>query len=314
MPGTTISHYFPRAYLNDDNLHHTLGEEFPLCENGNMVFHWADFHETCDAIKQQIGQDPLLKEDFERREYGLSRLKLIPVWIKTPMQIHQTTMFDIYERHILNQSHLIGGLDPFGSIDISFIASTGPFKSMALSECFNKSTYNDFILVSLLNGKLPKRDFRIRLKSKILVEFGHHFAEATLIQLEQLTKHGMLLSIDSDVYLKRVKSSEKIRLLMDTKVLSDAHGLTLPELESHLAPYAFNLLYSSKKEDALEFALTDISVQSSFEFLRTKKVYLFVSHGMLAQNYSKQVDGIKGFVDHARGLVLDHFRVYKRSA
>ncbi len=47
--------------------------------------------------------NPELREEFKRKEVSLNRLSLIPVWIRTEKKVHQTTMFDLYERYILNQ-------------------------------------------------------------------------------------------------------------------------------------------------------------------------------------------------------------------
>lgn len=303
----TISNLFPASFFSDSNLQQNLGEEFSLCESGNMIFHWADFYETCDAIKSQIETNAQLMDDFKKREAALSRLSLIPVWIRTHTKVHQTTMFEMYERYILNQSHLLG-VDPFGPIEISFISGTGPFKTLAIAECFNASTYKDFVLVYLLKGKLPRRDFRIRLKSKILLEFGQDYQKAHLVQLEQLTTTGVLLSLDSDFYLKEVSRSSQMRLLLDTHVLSEATQKSFAEVQGYLSQYAFNLLYSAKKEDAIFCELSDFSVQSSFDFLKSKKVFLFVSYEKLAEKNPNAITNIKEFMNYSKNLVREHYK------
>ncbi len=303
----TITNLFPKSFFNDSNLQQTLGEEFSLCDSGNMIFHWADFFETCDAIKNQIETNAQLMDDFKKREGALNRLSLIPVWIRTHAKVHQTTMFELYERYILNQSHLLG-VDPFGPIEISFISGTGPFKSLAIAECFNSNTYKDFILVYLLKGKLPKRDFRIRLKSKILLEYGQDYQKAKLVQLEQLTMNGMLLGVDSEFFLQEVSKSSQMRLLLDTHVLDEASQKSFPEVQGYLSQFAFNLLYSSKKEDALFCNLSDFSVQSGFDFLKSNKVYLFISYEKLSQKNSASVENIKRFMEYSKNLVREHYK------
>lgn len=303
-----ISQFFGQSFLSDSALTKTLGEEFVLCENGNMVFHWADFFETCDLVKTKMESHPELMEDYKVREASLSRLALIPVWIRAERKVHQTTMHDLYERYILNQTDLLGGVDPFCPIEISFISGTGPFKSMSIAECFNKSTYKDFILVYLLKGKLPKRDFRIRLKSKILMEFGKEFKEAHLVALEQMTMNGLLLSLDSETYMKKISTNKNMRILVNAQMLETGLGKDLPELKAHLSQYAFNLLYSSRKEDAIECELSDFSVQSSFDFSKNKKVYLFVPYEKLQGGNSECVKSIKSFVTYAKELVRAHYQ------
>jgi hypothetical protein len=310
-----ITNFFPSSFLNSNGLPHSLGEEFSLCENGNMVFHWADFFETCDVIKARMETDPELKADFDSREKGLARLSLIPVWIRTATKVHQTNMFEIYHKFIMDQSHFPGGVDPFGPQNISFISGTGPFKHMALAECFNASTYKDFVLVNLLNGKLAKRDFRIRLKSKILMEYGDQFEKAILIQLEQITTNGLLLSMDSNLLGSVSDIKGHVRLLLDTKCLENSLGKTESELSDHLGQYAFNLMYSSKKEDGIEVSLGDIKVQSSFDFLKNHKAFLFVPYSHLKKDHPAAFKVLTAFVEYSRELVRNHYEtVLKQSA
>lgn len=307
MSNLSLNELFPATFLNESTSQQSLGEDFSLCENGNMVFHWADFNETCDAVKARLESESVLASEFKNKEIALKRLSLIPVWIRTEKKVHQTTMFDLYERYILNQMQLSLGVDPFGPIEISFISGTGPFKSMAIAECFNKSTYKDFVMVNLLNGKLPKRDYRIRLKSKILMEYGANFSQAGLINLEQLTMNGLLLSLDSEFFTKNISSQPELRFLIDTNSLRDGNDKDLTDLKIHLSQYAFNLMYSSRKEDSVTCAMKDFSVQSSFDFLKNKKVFLFVSYEKLAASNPKIKD-IQKFVTHTRGLVREHYQ------
>lgn len=303
-----ITQLFAPTFLNDSALTKTLGEEFVLCENGNMVFHWADFFETCDVIKSQLESDPALMEDFKHRETALGRLALIPVWVRTENKIHQTTMHDLYEKYILNQTHLLGGIDPFCPLEISFISGTGPFKGMSIAECFNKSTYRDFVLVYLIKGKLPRRDYRVRLKSKVLVEYGPNFNQAELVALEQLTMNGMLFSMDSETWMKKFSEEKEVRILVNAQMLGAGLGKNLSELKTHLSQYAFNLLYSSSKDDAMAVKLSDFSVQSSFDFSKNKRVFLFVSYDKLAETQPKGVKTIRAFVTHTKELVRDHYQ------
>jgi hypothetical protein len=302
-----ITQLFAPSFLNDSALTKTLGEEFVLCENGNMVFHWADFFETCDVIKSQLENDPVLMNDFKQRENALGRLAQIPVWVRTESKVHQTTMHELYEKYILNQTHMLGGIDPFCPLEISFISGTGPFKGMSVAECFNKTTYRDFVLVYLIKGKLPRRDYRIRLKSKVLAEYGSNFGQAELISLEQLTMNGMLMSIDSETYMKKISEQESIRLLINATMLSHT-GKTLEDLKGHLAQYAFNLLYSSNKEDSMTVKMSDFSVQSSFDFSKNKKVFLFISYDKLSESHPANVKAIREFVTHTKELVRDHYQ------
>ena len=307
MTQLTPTEFFPSTFLNETSVQHSLGEDFTLCDNGNVVFHWADYHETCDTIKIAIDTNSDLRNEFARKEVALTRLSLIPVWIRTNKKVHQTTMFELYERSVLNNVQYSLGINPFGPIEISFISSTGPFKSMVIAECFNRSTYKDFVMVYLLKDKLPKRDYRIRLKSKVLMEYGKDFSKAGLIGLEQLTMNGILFSLDSDEFINYVSKETEMRILIDSTTLENAAGKDLQGLKEYLSQYAFNLLYSSRLEDAISCQLKDFSFQSSFDFFKDKKIYLFITYEKLANNSQTSIRSIKEFVGHTRSLIREHY-------
>jgi len=311
MADLNLAKLLPATFLNDNSHLQNLGEELSLCDSGNVVFHWADFNETCESIRSQLNENAQLSIDFNHKHDSLEKLKLIPVWINSASNVYQTTMYDLYQGYIFNQIKGSMGVDPFGPIEISFISSTGPFKSMAIAECFNRSTYKDFILVNLLRGKLPKREFRIRLKSKILMEYGEDFQQAILINLEQVTTQGMLLSIDSQVYSKSVSKSQKIRLLLDTSGLVATTEMKIPQMKSHLSQYAFNLMYSSKKEDAVFCSVSDFKVASSFEFLKNNRIHLFVPYQKFESTKTETLSNLQAFVNHSKELVREYFQLIK---
>jgi hypothetical protein len=307
MTQLSIKEFFPTAFLNESTFNHSLGENFTLCENENVIFHWADYDETCDAFKAAIETNSELKDEYRKKELSLGRLALIPVWIRTDKKVHQTTMFELYERYILNQVQVSLGVDPFGPIQISFISGTGPFRSLAIAECFNKSTYKDFVMVYLIQGKLPKRDFRIRMKAKVLMEYGENFSKAELIGVEQLTSNGILFSLDSDLFLKDISVLNEIRILIDTDALKEGKDKSLNDLRTHLSQYAFNLLYSSRAEDSLLCQVKDFNIQSSFDFYKNKKIYLFISYDELKASSGSKIHAIKNFVFYAKNLIREHY-------
>jgi hypothetical protein len=304
----SLTNLFSPTFFNDTGIHKSLLEEFSLCENGSVIFHWADFHETCETIKEHLESNAVVMEDFKQREESISRLSLIPVWIRTKKRIHQLTMFDLYEGYLLNQSRLIVDLGPFGPLKLSFISGTGPFKSMAIAECFSHITYRDFVLVYLLKGKLPKRDFRIRLKAKVLIEYGKDFGQARLVQLEQMTASGLLFSVESDFYIQHFSQNKAVRILLDTNALNDAIGKNMTDLRKHFSNHTFNFMYSSRRVDAMDCSVKSFSCQSSFDFLKNKKVYLFITYEKLGKQNSRRVKDLKDFIVYSRDLVRTHYR------
>lgn len=303
-----VTSLFPQSFLQEGSLHHTLGEEFSIGENGLMVFHWADFHETCDSVKEALEKEPELLEDFKKRETGIGQLSTIPVWIKTRSKVHQTNMHELYEKHIFNRTQVLGGVDPFGPIEISLISGTGPFKTMAITECFNKTIYRDFILINLIRGKLPRRDFRVRIKSKVLFEYGNDYGKAQLVNLEQLTTSGLLFSVDAELFQREIAQSQGLRIILETGALAGAVGKSLEEMKAHFSQYTFNFLYSSKKDDSVYCSLSDFSVHSSFDFFKNKKAFLFIPYSKIECKKDLHVKNITNFMDYTKSLVRDHYK------
>ncbi len=303
MSNQAVSQLFSPHLLNESPLAKSLGEEFPLCDNGAMVFHWADFHETCEAIKNQL-QSGILLNDFKLRESALTRLSQIPVWIRSQSNIQQTTMHSLYENYIFNQK----ALDPFLPREVSFISSSGPYKGMSISECFNKSTYRDFVLVYLLQERLPRRDFRIRLKSKVLFQYGSQFSETQLVSLEQLGSHGMLFSMESETYLKKFSQEEMVRIMINSQMLKLPDDSNVTDIRRHLAPFSYNLLYSAQSSDAMLCRMEDMSVQSSFDFSLNKKVFLFLPYGKIIDGQNTGIKTIQRFVESSRELVRNQYQ------
>jgi len=310
MTSNNLLYLINHPFSKEINFQKSLGEEFKFCEHGNMTFHWADYHETCEFMKQQILNQPNLADDFRKREIGIERLRLIPVWIKNFNKVNQLSIFDLYESYILSKTHLVHEIDPLNPVEISFISGAGPFKNMAVSECFSQITYKDFVMVYLLKDKLPKRDYRLRLKAKVLMEYGENFTQARLINFEQLTSRGILLSLDSGIFMEEVSSCKEVRLLIETSLLKNAIGKSPEELKHILSQNMFNLFYSSKKEDAVELKLNQIQTQSSFEFLKNRKIYLYIGFDKIKIKSPDVAQNLESFGRYTREIIKNYFIQY----
>jgi hypothetical protein len=114
--------------------------------------------------------------------------------------------------------------------------------------------------------------------------------------------------MDSEKWMRNFSEQKYIRILVNAKMLGEGLGKNLAELKNHLSEYAFNLLYTSSKEDSMAIKLSDFSVQSSFDFSKNKRVYLFVSYDKLAVSRPEGVKIIKAFVNHTKELVRDYYQ------
>jgi hypothetical protein len=278
-----------------------LGDIFSLSNLGLITFHWADFSETCEGLEQQIKTDETLSKDFSLTKDKINSLKTIPLWIKTQHRVLQFNLYDLYTSYILN--HGAERLDPHIPMDISFISGSGPFKTLAISECFNDQLYRDMVMVLLLEQKLPRRDFRIRVKAKVLAEYGDNYEHGHLLHIEQMTQHGLLFACDSDFYFKEWSKIKNLRILLNTQMMSEASGMSLEEMRQYFDQFPFNLMYSSRKEDAVYSRSEQWSSNSGFDFFQQKKVYLFLPFSAFSEGHPESVKNLKTFVDSAKKLV-----------
>ncbi|MFY7993150.1 MAG: hypothetical protein ACOVP4_07665 [Bacteriovoracaceae bacterium] len=278
-----------------------LGDVLPLSSLGLIVFHWADFSETCEVLESQMKADETLSHDFIVLKERVQSLRSIPLWIKTKNKIRQFNLFELYSSYILNQT--TDRLDPHTPMDISFISGSGPFKNLAISECFNHQLYRDMVMVLLIEKKLPKRDFRIRVKAKILAEYGSQYESGHLFQMEQMTQNGLLFSCDSEFYFKEWPKMKNIRLLLNSQMMAEASKMSLEEMKLYFDQFPFNLMYSSRKDDAIETQSEQWSVSSGFDFFKDQKVYLFLPFNSIEKDHHEAVTHLKSFVSSTKELV-----------
>ena len=281
-----------------------LGDVFSLSSLGLITFHWADFSKTCQSLEQQIKTDETLSRDFALTKERVNSLKTIPIWIKTQHRILQFNLYDLYSSYI--QNHAADRLDPHLPMDISFISGSGPFKTLAISECFNHQLYREMVMVLLLEQKLPRRDFRVRVKAKVLAEYGDNFEHGHLLHLEQMTQHGLLFACDSDFYFKQWPKIKNLRILLNTQMMDEASKMSLEEMRQYFDQFPFNLMYSSKKEDAISSETHQWKTNSGFDFFQQKKVYLFLPFSALGGKHPERVQHLKGFIETTKSMVRKH--------
>jgi len=292
----------PASYGNK-----TFSETMILCPPSHMVFHWSDSFETCESLKAHMEDNESYRNELKTCEKALDQLKLIPVWIKTPKKIHQTSMYDLYEEHILHQENLFGSLDPFCPYEISFLSGMGPFRRLSITECLSESTHREFILLFLMKGKVKAGDFRLKLKSKILMEYGDQYSRADLIELLQLTTEGIVISMNSDFYTREYSALKSMRLLINSRILLPVKNKNLDEVSAHLSQYAYHLFYSSNKEDSVEFNLSDFIIETHHDFSGQKKIPLFVSFEKISQTNSIGAKILKDFVLQTKRMILSQY-------
>jgi hypothetical protein len=94
---------------------------------------------------------------------------------------------------------------------------------------------------------------------------------------------------------------------VNLRTLSEANGKTLDEMKKIFSRYPFNFLYTSSKEDTIVCKVSDCSLQSSFNFNKDKKVYLFIPYKNIKHSNPKNSLVIQSFVNQMKDIVRQHY-------
>lgn len=278
----------------------SLNEILVLNEQGPISFHWTDFQESCRFYQDRIARDPALRKEYETKLSDLSKLRLMPVWIRGNGETLHTSLFELYQDFILERlwkadSH------PHAPYDISFISPSGPYKKLSITDCFNVHTYQDFILVFLLQGKLPQREFRLRTKSRLLVEFGNHYGEAGMLDLEQITSGGLLLKCQSKQFFKGIRPHRKLRLLVKTSGLDEvSRAHDWQNFKDSIAKWGTNPFYTQNKQEAFNLDCNDFQIASRFDFSQTNDIYLYLKFDSLKASNEIMAQRLEKFIVKGR--------------
>lgn len=263
-----------------------------------VCFHWADFHETCATYAHRVQKDVGLKGEFEAKIKELSELKRTPVWIKNTKELIHTNLYQLYQDFILEKMWQNQDAHPHAPYDISFISPSGPFKKLSVTDCFNLQTYQDFTHVFLLQGKLPQREFRLRVPSRLLMEYGAGFLEATLVDLEQITGSGLLIRCCGKTFFHQMRPKQQVRLMFKSAPLDVFQGTK--DFRESIATWSQNPFYSHNKQEAFILNCEDFQVASRFDFGETQDIYLFVSFTTLKSSHRLMGEKIERFIAKAK--------------
>src|SRR5690606_28603889 len=263
-------------------------QKIKLCELDSVCFHWADSDESCLNLLKLIEKNPQLKEEYQNKVNSLNALKGIPIWIKSKRRVTESNMFDLYQDHILGEKPL-----PISSrIEVSFLSGHGPFDSIVLSVLFHPVMYQEFVMVLLLTGQLSRRSFRLRFKTRLLLEQNH---SVHLVNLEQMSPHGILLSSEKPIIEGRVN------FFLDHAILNETKGMNLSEMKSYLFSKANNFLYSAQAAARISINTKGIKSQIKFDFMKRKLYYYFVNFDRFDNPHAAQT--LQDFVKHSKELI-----------
>ena len=147
-------------------------------------------------------------------------------------------------------------------------------------------------MVLLLTEKLSRRDFRLRFKTRLLMEQNH---SVHLVNLEQMSPHGILISSEKPLI------EGKINFFLDYHVLAETKGMSLSELKAYISSKSNNFLYSAHTSARISINTKGVKSQSKFDFMTRKLHYYFFSFERFENQQAAMA--LKEFILRSKNLI-----------
>jgi hypothetical protein len=192
--------------------------------NFPLDLHWADARILIEKVRAEakFGDEKF----YHEKQFAIGTvesLKKVPIWLKNGDYVIPMTMFDIYSSlgQFIKKEAMEDEL--FNCHEISFIGPSGPFKNMPLINCVNEQTLNIYLHWMVMVNKLPQRAFRLNTKGHVAADFiAQDQTDSNLLNVEQITDSGILLSSKNDFLLERTESIEELKVYFNTEKMLDA--------------------------------------------------------------------------------------------
>jgi hypothetical protein len=271
-----------------------LTDRMSLGGDGMVTFHWSDFSEACAIWQERVKREPGLRADFERRRQETARLAQMPLWLRAGHKVTQTNLHDLYDTHIRELARHRQDLLPPLEVEVSFVAPAGPYKLMRLTDCFNQRTYQNMVMVRLLEERLPRRHFRLRFDGCLLAEYGEGLRDAGVVRIEQITTEGVVCRAPADTIFSGMGATGTVRIMLNSAPLRAA--VAAPTLREGLMGWGANALYTHDKSASFVVQCARLSLSDT---LTDGDAHFFIPHSEIAASNPDMVRDLRAFV--ARG-------------
>jgi hypothetical protein len=238
-----------------------LTDRIHLGQTESVTFHWADFSEACGLWQSRLNRELPLRADYDQRVREIEKLRSLPVWVRKEKKVTQTNLYELYDGFIREKSWCGQGLLPHTLQEVSFVSPSGPFKSLPVTDCFNLATYQDFVFILLLQNKLPWRTFRLRVRSRLLAEYGFGLSDAGMVSLEQVSSEGLLLRVNSEMFFAGMNSHGRVRFLFNSRPLQAA--LQASSFERGIDSWGTNPFFTHDKHQSFELDSAQLCVSEA---------------------------------------------------
>jgi hypothetical protein len=260
--------------------------------NSIQNFNWSDHALSCELYKKLISHDESHAQSYLLLKAKLDELKRIPLWIKTKMEVMSIDLYELYASHVRGSFENVHQLS-----QVSFVSPSGPYKLVSVSSLLALDVYENFVKFFLLTGQLKPRDFRLRIRSKILMEFGQNSSQVGLLELQQITPQGILLKChhrDEELLM----SSQSLSLFVNPSFMQNPYE----NLEQMIVKNS-NPFYTQDRSFQLAIKLNSVKFSKRFDFNKTQESFLYVSYDQLEDQNKKIIPLMKTYVKKSRDSI-----------
>ena len=254
-----------KNYLKKPSFKNSLS----LNSTDSISFHWSN-HRVSRSVASKY---------FKNLNFNSKKL-----WIKTQASIIEMTTCDLLDYVTINSSK-VQQLDfLFELKDISLLGPTGPYNTMTLSECIDKSELKAKFLMSLLKNKSPQRSFRLNCTEEILMCYSENCLKETKVQVHQLTKSGILFKSDNMDIFEILEDKDSFKFYLNSEAAS-----------------AHKPFYSEVEKDSFKVSKDKIKLSSSF-LSDEDECYFFIKFKDI--NNERIKSNIKDYLDETEKLIV----------
>lgn len=286
-------------YLNQ----HELFASYQLSSNNSLSFHWADAHETCQFLKQNIKNRGSKYAEYKKLLEHIHDLKMALVWVRSDTKIVQTNLYELYHTMINPLTNNKLNFLQYQACELSLIGPTGPYKTVDLKAWLNREDYLSVVYKNLLSSELPSREFRIRSSGKILCFYGANNINSCVLHVKQIGVSGLLFCTSELNLYGLIKNCENLTLQINTNLFKQYAQAGLEQIFHVFGEQQSGLLFSHYESDRIQVPVSAVKSYLAVE-KDSKSHYIFIPYHTIQGEGLSKVLMLKAFAENLKSKIL----------
>ncbi|MGI4993415.1 hypothetical protein ACRXCV_12335 [Halobacteriovorax sp. GFR7] len=275
-----------------------LFESIQLFDDSSYSLHWSNWSKLICAMKERhLNGDSSMSIEEVKEE--LETFKEIPVWLVNKKGEMETTLFDLYNFYIDPRlKHL--WFDVNKQTLISLKHKAGPFMHLHSMRWVDYDIYKLFVYDRLLNNlSLSHRDFRMNTNLKAKFSFWNSILKPVDGQIVQLSRKGILVSIEGHKNFLSLSQSDQISLSAEVGGLLSATGKRFEEFDEVIGNC------TKAKSVKIDFDENIFKDLNALETCKGETYYMFIPFAKFPIKHHRIGKAIQHVIDEVEGAASD---------